>query len=280
MSAQFVELGSLYAGSPPIDIVAAVGRVYLGPSGINVGKDRAFKDIQSAWNSLIGKMVLSPTKILVDEGTYQLSSTLWLNRLPTPHLITVEGSLANPSSVVLDGDSLINAPLVQLNGQGAAGVTFQGFTVTGSPGASACIFVGWGAYAILAALELRGCKYGLQAVEATVSASSARVTAQVPIYASRARIDIVGATLVGMLASSSGIHADFDSVVILQGITSFLSVAQAVYCAYGGRTNMDVATYDANVTYKFVALDCLQACGPFGTSGAYACKSGTVMIPT
>ena len=48
---------------------AALSKIYTGPSTITVGIGSGFmfNDLQSAWNSLLGKLLLSPTYIMVRE---------------------------------------------------------------------------------------------------------------------------------------------------------------------------------------------------------------------
>jgi hypothetical protein len=73
----------------------------IAATTLEVGVGKEFDSIQAAWNSLAGKIIITPITIKVDDGIYDLSA-LRLDRQPYSHNINIIGNVANPAACVLN----------------------------------------------------------------------------------------------------------------------------------------------------------------------------------
>lgn len=103
---------------------------------ITVGVDKDFPDIQSAWDSLFGKVVAAPVTIQVDDGVYETKKIV-LRYQPYAENIKILGNTANPALCVLDikpsdDDARpIGVAVVNIRGVTISGFTFKNATVAG-----------------------------------------------------------------------------------------------------------------------------------------------------
>jgi hypothetical protein len=228
-----------------------------------VGAD--FADIQSAWNSLAGKVLTQHVTIKVADGVYNIAGLSFGNH-PYAHLIRIKGNIAAPDScqLVLTGTTTITFNNVQ-------NVNISGFAVHGSFAAGTVqggIFITSGAVVVSDAnsMKVYNCTNGIYVSKGGLySSHGVIITAcENGVVASNNGSAFVDYLTSAGLWLSGQRGAGFGSGVISQ-INSMISANYANIRAHtigiGAAHNGVVLAYAANASdcyYGFLSNFCAQ----------------------
>ena len=96
---------------------------------LEVGPKSQFKSVQSAWDSLLGKVISAPVIIKLADGTYE--EHLWLANQPYAHWIRIEGNTLEPERCIFRPSKQANASLHQLLCINVQRLDLAGFVLDG-----------------------------------------------------------------------------------------------------------------------------------------------------
>jgi len=101
---------------------------------IHVGVHGDFETIQEAWNSLKGKVIISPVIIKVEDGEHIIDS-LVISQQPYADLIKIIGNVTNPQSCILRLNSSSSSKAI-VDFRNIKHLEFSGFKIIGIAGNS------------------------------------------------------------------------------------------------------------------------------------------------
>lgn len=128
-----------------VNLAQLVSSLIFQPTTIHVGVGRQFSSLQAAYQWILTKAVMAPLTVQIHPGTYNVSQRLIFQAMPSPQLITIQGNISNPASVVLKcaGAACSSAGFLVFL-QGTNDLTFQGVTLLNSATGGSAIAVALG----------------------------------------------------------------------------------------------------------------------------------------
>lgn len=125
-----------------VNLVQLVNSLIFQPTTIHVGVGHQFASLQAAYEWILTKAVMAPLTVQIHPGTYNISQPLIFQSMSSPQLITIQGNISNPASVVLRcvGSGCSSAGFIRFL-HGTNDLTFQGVTLLNPAGANAYAMV-------------------------------------------------------------------------------------------------------------------------------------------